>query len=172
MSGGEPASVCAPVSPGVLLEAACVGSAGCPEGAGCAFGAESGACLKYCCADLDCPTQYFCAPMPAAENHDLSIPVCKKADNCVPFIADACAEGETCSIVKTDGTTSCVPIGAGQACDPCPCDEGYMCNYGTGRCQKLCQTSMGDQCMGGGTCQGILDKALGVCIGGDYDCGS
>lgn len=171
VSGAEPESVCAPIDTGIALGAACVASSGCPEGAGCA-GDISGTCLAYCCADLDCPTEHFCTPLPATESFkrggDLKIPVCKLADNCVPF-SDACPEGETCTIVKSDGTTSCVPIGTGQACDPCPCDEGHMCNYSTGRCQKLCKTGHSDECGGGGTCQAILPE-LGVCIGGDAVC--
>jgi len=75
--------------------------------------------------------------------------------------------------VKSDGTTGCTPIGAGQACDPCPCAPGHMCNYSTGMCQKLCETgAQGNSvCTGtGGTCQGILPPNIGVCIGGHASC--
>ncbi len=174
--GGDPVSVCSPVGAGQLSNT-CLTAADCDEGLACVTlgGGQVGTCHPYCCGDLeDCPMLTFCSPQPLADAPEV-VPVCAPVDDCTPLLAGACPAGETCSVVRKDGTTSCVPIGEGSFCEPCPCAEGFMCNLGTGRCQKLCHTGGADECPGaGGTCQGggQLPETIGACIGGDAVCGT
>jgi hypothetical protein len=172
VSGDEPEPKCVPVNPNATMVTTCTDGSQCNDGQGCVVvGEMAGVCRGYCCEDLDCPTDHYCSPRPVAGFLGERVPVCVKAEPCPP-LTDACqAEDETCTIVGANGLTSCIPVGDGQTCDPCPCADGYMCNLGTGVCQKLCHTALTDECGGtGGACQAILED-VGVCIGGDADCG-
>ncbi|NUO54755.1 MAG: hypothetical protein HOV80_38430 [Polyangiaceae bacterium] len=176
VSGIEPEPKCMPVNPLGQIDTVCIDSSQCAAGNACVVvgGSGSAVCRPYCCEDLDCPGETYCAPQPVQGFLTERVPVCTKAIECDPFNETqpaACKENETCTIVGPGGMTGCVPTGDGQSCDPCPCAEGYMCNLGTGTCQKLCHTNMSDECGGmGGTCQGFSDD-IGVCIGGNADCG-
>ncbi len=176
VSGIEPEPKCLPVKPDALLDAACTDGTQCAAGNACVVLSAIGTsvCRPYCCVDLDCPDNTYCAPQPVQGFLTERVPVCTKPIVCDPFILEEnpkCTEDEVCTIVGPGGMTGCVPEGDGLSCDPCPCAAGYMCNLGTGTCQKLCHTSMSDECGGmGGTCQGFSDT-IGVCIGGDADCG-
>lgn len=179
VSGIEPEPRCLPVDPLATIGASCVDGSQCAAGNACVVigGTGSAVCRPYCCSDLTCPTsstpRTYCAPQPVQGFLTERVPVCTDEVECDPLndSETPCSKGETCTIVGAGGMTGCVPVGDGRSCDPCPCAEGYMCNLGTGTCQKLCHTTMSDECGGmGGTCQGILPD-IGVCIGGDADCG-
>jgi len=77
-----------------------------------------------------------------------------------------CPEGETCTIVRVDGTTSCVTPGSGELGQPCPCAAGYVCSTGANQCLKLCKIAEPD-CPANHTCQGGstgYPEGFGICI--------
>ncbi|MBL8744505.1 MAG: hypothetical protein JNK04_25530, partial [Myxococcales bacterium] len=138
--GNEPAATC-DVTGFANVGAVCNASTDCSPGLGCVLSSTGnnegggaaappvGLCRPYCCGDLeDCPPETFCAPLPlfdaARELEDPStaipIPVCTPIIDC-QLLGDSCGEGQTCSIVRTNGDTSCVPVGDGGLCSPCPC---------------------------------------------------
>jgi hypothetical protein len=91
---------------------------------------------------------------------------------CQLLAEPTCGEGEACTIVRADGTTSCAPEGEGETCSPCPCAEGYVCAPATGTCLKLCHTDGRGEC-GTGSCQGgtlNTPANIGICVGGDAEC--
>ncbi len=107
-----------------------------------------------------------------AENPSRVIPVCMGVTPCQLLTKSACPTDKTCSIVRADGTTSCVDTGSGQFCQACPCAAGFTCSA-TGVCQKLCLTSSQNNDCGLGKCQGgsnNLPTGIGLCVGGDADC--
>lgn len=188
---GTPVSACAPV--GVKLDGeVCNASSECASGLGCVLAADLGdtneggpqavgQCKPYCCGDLEagCPdASTFCALRPAfdaaakqaGETEPLSVPVCVPTKPCTLLGGD-CDVGETCTIVReSTGTTSCVPVGDGTTCQPCPCAADHICSYATGTCLKLCDTSL-QNCPGtNALCQGGMIASVGVCIGGDAVC--
>jgi hypothetical protein len=175
---GEPESVCVAVGDGAI-DAPCQTAADCAAGAACIPTEQagnqtaSGICRPYCCDDVEaCDVGSFCAPRPQAEDADLEVPVCVAVTPCELLKEDACAPGLTCSVVREDGTTSCVEPGTGGLCQPCPCAAGFVCAVHTGLCEKLCRTDgTGDDC-GGGFCQGgssDYPSGIGVCVGGEDD---
>lgn len=177
-TGSTPTSVCAAVGTGAL-NAPCQSSSDCGPGLGCASdGAATqpsvALCRPYCCGDFeDCPAHTFCAKEPMAENPSRNIPVCMPVTPCQLLTDGACAADQTCSIVRADGTASCVTKGVGQFCQACPCAAGFTCSA-TGICQKICHTSaQGNGECGLGTCQGgsmNLPSGIGLCVGGEADC--
>ena len=108
-------------------------------------------------------------------------PVCVQADGCSlaePFPCPAgqsctCSEGKACSIVREDGTTSCVTPGEGIAGDDCPCAAGHVCSRATNECLKLCRLNATDNECGSGRCQGTSNfpDGFGVCVGSEPDAG-
>jgi hypothetical protein len=174
------------------LNGVCNSVRDCEPGLGCVLGTVPGMgegggvpappvgiCRPYCCDDLEqCKEGTFCAPQPlfdAATVLDdpgtaLPIPVCMPIDPC-QLLGEDCDEGQTCSVVRADYSTSCVPVGQGSLCDPCPCAEDHICNFGTSRCLKLCDTNI-SECPGtGAVCQGSgLPDGVGICIGGEAIC--
>ncbi|NUP11600.1 MAG: hypothetical protein HOW73_36605 [Polyangiaceae bacterium] len=191
---GAPSSQCLP-SGNTLINGVCNSSADCLPGLGCVLASEGetegtgggpeappvGLCRPYCCDELeDCPQDTFCAPEPmfdaGAQLEDprsaLPIPVCTPIHSCTLLGTTDCPEGETCSVVRADGATSCVPIGEGTLCQPCDCAAGFICIFGTGTCAQLCDTNASD-CPGeGAICQGggNFPDMVGVCVGGDATC--
>lgn len=172
---GEPEPVCVAVGEGIV-DAPCQTGADCAAGAACIPTEQSGnqtasgICRPYCCEDVEaCEVGSFCAPRPQAEDADLTVPVCVAVTPC-ELLKDDCSAGLTCSVVREDGTTSCVEPGTGGLCEPCPCAAGFVCAVHTGLCEKLCRTDgTGDEC-GGGFCQGgssDYPSGIGVCVGGD-----
>ena len=133
-----------------------------------------GVCRAYCCADLEaCPAGQYCSPSAMFGASDQPIPVCIAATMC-QLLDDAkdCPKGMTCSIVRQDGTTSCVVPGTAVAGDACtgsagPCAAGYVCSPATGTCLELCHTQGGTECDPGGTCQGgtaPFPDGIGFCV--------
>jgi len=177
ISAGEGTAVgkCSPEGPGVYASP-CQSAADCGTGLGCVpatAGAEGndygGACRDYCCGDVEaCPKDTFCVPQPMSEDTDVDIPVCIPATNCTLLTEGACDEGLACTIVRSDGTTSCVTPGEGQENDGCPCADGYMCAKHVNQCKKLCHADKPEDCSPGTTCQGgsmEFPEGFGVCVG-------
>jgi len=175
---GVPFPSCSTAGAGDVL-GPCQSDLDCGAGLGCVVSDATsqpvtGVCQRYCCGDLEaCGPDTYCAPQPLFADPTLDIPVCTQAVPCMLLTEGACREGQTCTVVRADGTTSCVPVGDGGQCSACPCGPGFVCSNSTGTCQKLCHTDGVGECTGAsGTCQGgsNLPGGVGVCIGGDADC--
>jgi len=171
-TGASPFTACGYV--GVSgAEGPCQSAADCIEGLGCVSTPGGGLCRPYCCGSLEaCGKGTFCTPSAMEERADRAIPVCTPTTPCQLLTSQSCSTGEVCTIVRADGTTSCVVKGPGQLCQPCPCDDGYVCSA-TGICQKLCHTGQTNECGAGSTCQGgstKYPKGVGICVGGQADC--
>lgn len=150
----------------------------CQSGLGCVTspdGASGGVCRPYCCGDVeDCPEKSYCAPQPMADDTlnspRLTVPVCVPTTNCQLLDDASCPAGQTCSIVRASGTTSCVVPGPGQLGGECPCAAGFVCAKLTNFCKKLCHIGQDEtDCPNGGTCQGGSQgypDGIGICVGG------
>jgi hypothetical protein len=167
------------------VQAPCTSSRDCAPGLACVGDASEGQCLPVCCHSDACEVGTYCAERVLrgeTGTNPVRAPVCVGAMDCRlddPYPCDSsepgactCQAGTACSIVKSDGTTSCVPPGNGKAgdectCPPgnvCTCAPGHMCVQSMGVCAKICQAS-GD--CGSGLCQAtaILPGGFGVCVG-------
>ncbi|MEZ4443672.1 MAG: hypothetical protein R3B72_31665 [Polyangiaceae bacterium] len=147
----------------------CLTAHDCAPGFGCV---GVGVCRPYCCGDLEaCPTGTYCSLLPLTETIDrtepLMIPVCTLATNCTLLDASTCAPGETCTIVREDGTTSCVVPGRGTIDDPCPCAADHVCNADKNKCFKLCELGKQADCPQTHICQAgsnIYPQGFGICV--------
>jgi hypothetical protein len=174
--GGDVAGSCGTPNEQAATGDPCLAAENCPAGHGC-VGAP-GRCLPYCCGSLeDCPLETYCDPtaiaagdVPEGVDPPL-IPVCVAATGCE--LLQPCPEkGLACTIVRSDGTTSCVEPGDGQLGDSCEtlrdCAEGYICSPGARICLKLCHINMPEDCPGEApTCQGgatTYPEGFGVCV--------
>lgn len=155
----------------------CVTAGDCAAGLGCVQANGAGVCRPYCCGDVElCPEDTYCAPQPMAEDAasetPLEIPACIPATHC-ELLNDAatCPPGLTCTIVRADGTTSCIEPGDGKLGASCPCAAGYVCAKLTDTCRKLCRIGHDElDCPNGGTCQGGstgYPENIGICVGGE-----
>jgi hypothetical protein len=168
---------CAPVGT-FEVNGPCQTGADCAAGLGCAATeGMGGVCRQYCCGNVeDCAPGTYCDARPMAESAGsdapIDIPVCSPATNCELLNESACPAGKTCTIVREDGTTSCVEPGAGRANEACPCAPGFVCSMLTNQCKKLCRIDNGlQECGMGAKCQGgsmAYPAGFGVCVGGDY----
>ncbi|WP_437673683.1 hypothetical protein [Sorangium sp. So ce131] len=155
----------------------CQTGADCKPGLGCAVvGGRGGVCREYCCSNTEsCAPGTYCDAQRMAESADEGpdaprIPVCVPAENCELLNDSTCAAGLTCTIVRDDGTTSCVEPGPGRADEPCPCAPGFVCSRLTDSCKQLCRIDGGtSDCGVGAKCQGgsaVYPPGFGVCVGG------
>lgn len=158
--------------------APCLASTDCAPGHGCS---AEGLCQPYCCGEVEaCPTNTFCAPRAVSKGDyrgaisKAHVPFCVPASPCKLLDDSTCnVNGETCTIVRNNGTTSCVTPGTGQHQDKCSavsgpnsCAPGYTCSFANGTCHKLCQTAAPD-CPGNTKCLGgsySFPKGFGVCV--------
>jgi hypothetical protein len=150
----------------------CTRASDCAAGLGCALtGSSVGSCRPYCCGAVEaCPEDTYCAPAPMADDTvsaaPLVIPVCMPATECTLLDDTSCPEGLTCTLVREDGTTSCVDPGQGVLGDACPCAAGYLCVAAFKTCLALCHTA-GNDCPADMFCQGGADSfpdGIGVCV--------
>jgi hypothetical protein len=173
-SGGTAATpVCGPA--GTATDGmTCHGPTDCAAGYECI---GNGVCRRYCCAG-DCSSQNeFCDIQEMAADSSTKVPVCMPVDDCglldQPTDAGPCPPGETCSVVRDNGTRSCVATGRGQAgngCDTSDCEAGLVClgSSGARRCYVLCHTMGGSpECGHKQTCKGglplFLVPGVGIC---------
>jgi hypothetical protein len=152
---------------------ACENAAHCSATLGCvntmSGGTSGGICRPYCCDDVElCPRDSYCAPLRMAEAA-LKIPVCTPVKKCKVLDDSTCDNGQVCTIVRNDGTTSCVDPGTGTRDEACPCASGHVCSKITNTCRKLCHLGNdATDCEGGGTCQGGVmgyPEGIGTCTG-------
>jgi hypothetical protein len=182
LGGGFPDAskyACQLVPNGGALEAKCgmAGNGGngapcslsepCQAGFGCVATEVTPICRQYCCDDLEsCPASTYCTKAPMVDVM-LDIPVCQPVTPCELLNDATCPAGQTCAIVRLDGTTSCINPGPGTDGAGCPCAPGYTCSQTDNTCLKLCHTQGGDECGPNGTCQGgtkPYPPGIGICI--------
>jgi hypothetical protein len=144
----------------------------------------SGTCQHYCCSgNTECGPELpvavadaFCDIQATTQATGVEVPVCMPihpAGGCQLLDPNACPATETCSVVRDDGSTSCVAIGgakAGQLCDKDHCAASLVClgTLGARTCYQLCETSTAAQeCSATQQCKGGLplfpDPAIGIC---------
>jgi hypothetical protein len=169
---GAAVSECAPV--GTFDEGEpCNSANNCAAGLGCAATPNAGGvCRSYCCGDVEsCPANTYCEPQEMAEDTintpRLEIPVCIPVTPCQLLNEKSCTAPLTCTIVRADGTTSCVMPGQGEINEDCPCAAGYVCSKLQNKCLKLCDTDMPEAYCGAGmSCFGGnagFPEGVGVC---------
>jgi hypothetical protein len=101
------------------------------------------------------------------------LPVCVAARACRLLVGKDCADGETCAVVRNDGTTGCVatgPRGVGDSCESGNCASGSIClgEFGRRTCLLLCSEETlpcpdGRRCVWGEPL--LPDRNAGVCVG-------
>jgi len=185
MDGAYPAIACRVRASGADMSAPSCSASGqggdgamCKTGADCSPGFDctgSGVCRKYCCAGecsgkMNMANNFFCDIVPLTEETTL-IPACVPVKTCMLFDPKACVDPkETCSIVKDDGTTSCVPAGSagkGDSCAEAHCAAGLVClgQPGARQCFQLCKMQE-STCPMDLTCKANAlshDPSVGIC---------
>jgi hypothetical protein len=147
----------------------------CLHGTDCAAGFEcvQNACRHYCCAgNTSCSVSDFCDIQPTTDSPDTIVPVCMPVQPCVLLAEGGCLPGQSCAVVREDGTTSCETVGSagpGASCDREHCAAGLVClgAVGARQCYTLCYTATMVGCSAGQLCTGGLplfpDPAVGWC---------
>ncbi|MBN2194307.1 MAG: hypothetical protein JW751_15935 [Polyangiaceae bacterium] len=169
----------------------CIKQLDCAPGFACVGEDNAGQCRSYCCADPEmCPSGTFCAARPLLDREGnrvetpLDVPVCVRADACpldepYPCPTNAictCPTSTACTVVRSDGTTGCVPVPSpgesGFEGDPCPCSPtttaglGFICSQTTQTCLALCKLEAdASSCGVGRRCQSSasLPDGFGIC---------
>jgi hypothetical protein len=166
-ANGKALAACTAVGDGLVSDP-CQTAADCSAGLACIATPSGGICRPYCCNQVeDCPADTYCAPTPMAEAN-VKIPVCLPAYSCKVLDERTCPPGQTCTIVRDDGTASCVELGDGQRGDACPCAQGHVCSKFTNTCLKLCHLGNDVVDCGAGSCQGgvaAYPDGIGICAG-------
>lgn len=185
-AGETTEAVCTASGPGKAKDP-CSRSSDCAAGLTCVGTLSIAQCLKYCCgADDNCDPGFYCSEEVARDywaDHPGSdprkVPVCVPGRGCDPLDPESdpkkCDPGLSCAIVKSDGTTGCIPLPKdaakqGESCKDVPCAEGFVCAKTTNTCMQLCHVGASDECEGG-VCQGgstNLPAGFGICVG-NYD---
>jgi hypothetical protein len=161
------------LTPGLFQEGEpCEKAANCAETLGCVrLGSDVGVCRTYCCGAIEaCAPGTYCTLGAMAEDVvnqvPTPIPVCVPATPCTLLDDTTCMNGLTCTLVRKDGTTSCVEPGLGNQGDPCPCSAGQVCLLSSGTCRTLCHLG-GNDCATEMFCQGGSEgfpDGIGVCV--------
>jgi hypothetical protein len=168
-----PTTECLPSGLG-FTNGACTQASDCAAGHECVSG---GLCRHYCCAGTSaCQVNEFCDVQPTAEDPTVIVPVCMPEVPCELLDDGYCPASQQCSVVREDGSTSCVNLGTaqdGDSCDAEHCARGLVClgAPGSATCAPLCYTSKPDACAGtakpGRTCVATLplfhSSSVGVC---------
>ncbi|HEY8042423.1 MAG TPA: hypothetical protein VIF15_21625 [Polyangiaceae bacterium] len=171
-------SVCTPAGSGTA-GSACKLSTDCAPALECV---GTGTCTHYCCAgNTECGLKEFCDIQPMAESSMTKVPVCMPIQPLAGCELLPGAQGspctsttETCAVVREDGATGCVAVGAvkaGDDCDTDHCGAGLVClgTPGQRRCFQLCHTATSAECSATQkqTCKGGLplfpDPTVGIC---------
>jgi hypothetical protein len=134
-------TVCWPAGYG--MNSSCTKPTDCAAGHECVAG---GTCRHYCCAgNISCNVGQFCDVQPTEADPNTLVPVCLPEIPCVLLDDSTCRPTQQCSIVRDNGTTSCVDLGTagdGESCDVEHCAKGLVCVGATGArvCATLCHT--------------------------------
>jgi hypothetical protein len=179
----EVPSACHVVANGQKCEAPGTGGDGaqCLTSTDCAPSFECvgspGQCRHYCCggnatcdgASSVTTSASFCDVQTTAVGN-INVPVCEPISSCA-LLTPCPTQGQTCAIVKDDGTTSCVaigPVGVGGDCDVYHCAAELTClgAVGSRTCYQLCQVDS-PVCPSGTTCtssaQLFANANVGIC---------
>ncbi len=185
--GGALLSACHVVANGQVCAVAGAGGDGaqCQSSADCAESFECvgspGQCRHYCCngnaacdAASDQTTGTTFCDVQTTTDGSLSVPICAPVRSCTPLLigtgAGTCPDGETCAVVKDDGTTSCVaigPVGIGGDCDVLHCRAELTClgTIGSRTCFELCEVD--SPACSTGTCESsaqlFTNANVGIC---------
>jgi hypothetical protein len=147
----------------------------------------AGTCQRYCCSgNTECLTDQFCDIQTTVATSSIEVPVCMPihpAGGCQLLDTASCCPGttacaETCAVVREDGATSCVAIGAakaGESCDYDHCAAGLVClgTPGQRTCFQLCHvqsSASSNECAASPqqSCKGGLplfpDPTVGICL--------
>lgn len=178
-SDATSATAVAQVNPVCMPAGLGLDGAPCHEPDDCAPGYEcvgaDGTCRHYCCAGSSaCELDQFCDIQQTTQTTGtvtMSVPVCMPVHHCDLLQPGECPGGQTCAVVREDGSESCVAIGnatVGQSCETDHCAAGLVCLGATVRtCYTLCQMSVAGQCPATQSCKGgpplFLDPGVGVC---------
>ena len=148
----------------------------CHDPGDCAPGYECvgtvGTCRHYCCGGNGaCRVDQFCDIQRTTSGSTMNVPVCVPTRQCDLLQPGTCPSGETCAVVREDGSLSCVTVGnamAGQSCQAEHCASGLVClGAATRTCYALCQVGKANQCPASQTCKGglplFVDPSIGVC---------
>jgi hypothetical protein len=156
---------------GLLLDGSqCHGPADCAPGYECV--GSPGTCRHYCCSgNTSCRIDQFCDIQPTASGSSMEVPVCMPAHTCDLLQPGTCPSGQTCAVVREDGSLSCVQVGAataGKSCQTEHCASDLVClGAATRTCYALCKVGYANQCPGSQTCKGglplFVDPSVGVC---------
>lgn len=150
----------------------CESASDCAAGLGCVrTDSNVAVCRAYCCGDLEgCGAGTYCTRSAIAEDTihpvPIQIPVCVPAITCTLLDDTTCPEKRTCTLVREDGTTSCVEPGAGKEGSGCPCAAGHVCVLSSNSCRALCRVG-GNDCPSGMLCQGGslgFPAGIGLCV--------
>ncbi len=178
---GKPVHQCARAGTAGIA-ASCKSTADCRPGLACVGRDGVGQCFPFCCdPDTTCgraeggqSPDSFCSERPLVERHatdtPLRVPVCVPTDQCQLLGgASSCPSGLACTVVRADGTTSCVEPGKGRFGEPCPCAAGYFCSQRQNTCEKICSTADGRDACAPGKCQATagFPAGFGLCVGPD-----
>ncbi|HEX3770637.1 MAG TPA: hypothetical protein VHV30_07230 [Polyangiaceae bacterium] len=157
---GAPSSaaptVTATAAPACVASGLGLTNATCTQGTDCIVGHEcvgaSGSCRHYCCnGTSSCQVNEFCDVQPTTQDPSVVVPVCMPEVPCSLLDNDSCPASQQCSVVREDGSTSCVNVGTaedGASCDATHCARGLVCigAPGSATCAPLCYTSDPDAC--------------------------
>ena len=150
----------------------CESAADCASGLGCVrMESNVAVCRPYCCGDIEaCGAGSYCMLGAMAEDKinaaPIQIPVCTPAIDCTLLDDTTCTDGRTCTLVRADGTTSCVEPGLGKEGGACPCAAGHVCVLSSNTCRALCRVGAKD-CPSGMLCQGGstgFPDGIGLCV--------
>ena len=150
----------------------CESAADCAATLGCVrMDSNVAVCRPYCCGDIEaCAEGTYCTLGAMAEDNlhptPIQIPVCIPAIDCTLLDDTVCPDGRTCTLVRADGTTSCVEPGSGKEGGGCPCAAGHVCVLSSNTCRALCRVG-GSDCPSDMLCQGGsagFPDGIGLCV--------
>jgi hypothetical protein len=133
---------------------------------------SAGTCRHYCCSgNQSCRLDQFCDIQRTSSGSTLNVPVCVPTRQCDLLQPGTCPSGDTCAVVREDGSLSCVEVGSatvGQSCQAEHCASGLVClGAATRTCYALCEVGKQNQCPTSQTCKGglplFVDPSVGVC---------
>ena len=169
-AGSSPSTACFPAGLG-LTNATCSRSTECAAGHECV---GDGSCRHYCCGgNSACQINEFCDVQSTTQDPNTLVPVCMPEVPCLLLNDETCPASQQCTVVREDGSTSCVGVGTardGDLCDAEHCARGLVCigAQSAPRCAPLCYTTNHRACESTGrTCIGTLplfpNPTIGVC---------
>jgi hypothetical protein len=149
--------------------APCAAGGDCAPGYECVGSAPTATCRPYCCAgNIACLPDQFCDIQHTAQAAPINVPVCMPVEPCDLLANTGCNPGQTCAVVRENGSSSCVATGtavASASCETEHCAAGLVClgapAPGARTCYKLCDMkAVPSKCAAPQTCKGGLPLFL------------